>query len=78
MLEKTDDEEKEDASEPDEGDVLGGAEKKPGRREAGEVRARRKTRFVEELDNLHQGAAMPEKTEDEEKEEASEGRHRTK
>ncbi|KAJ1203601.1 hypothetical protein NDU88_007385 [Pleurodeles waltl] len=47
-----------------------------GKREAGKGRVRRKTRVLEERNDSHRGAAVPEETEDQGKEEASEGRCR--
>ncbi|KAJ1144284.1 hypothetical protein NDU88_010585 [Pleurodeles waltl] len=64
---------------PDEVDVLGGTAQRPGRKEVSEGRARRETRVLEERDDSHLVAAVPEKTEAEEKEEAAaEGRHHAK
>ncbi|KAJ1175145.1 hypothetical protein NDU88_000436 [Pleurodeles waltl] len=51
--------------------VLGGATSRPGRSEAGEGRARRKMRVLEERGETQRGAVGPESTEGEQKEETT-------
>ncbi|KAJ1172071.1 hypothetical protein NDU88_003923 [Pleurodeles waltl] len=58
-------------------DLLGGAMPRPRRSEAGEGRARRKTRVLEERDETQCGAVGLERTEGEQKEETTKGGHRT-
>ncbi|KAJ1161974.1 hypothetical protein NDU88_002454 [Pleurodeles waltl] len=62
---------------PDGSEVLGGDTPRPGRREASEGRARRRTRVLEERDETQHGAVGPERMEGEQKEEATEGGRHT-
>ncbi|KAJ1126360.1 hypothetical protein NDU88_004768 [Pleurodeles waltl] len=57
--------------------VLGGDTPRPGRSEAGEGRARRRTHVLEEQDETQCGAVRPERTEGEQKEEVTEGERYT-
>ncbi|KAJ1209456.1 hypothetical protein NDU88_004834 [Pleurodeles waltl] len=62
---------------PDGSEVLRGDTPRPRRSKAGEGRARRRTRVLEERDETQCGAVGPERTEGEQKEEATEGGRHT-